>query len=97
MKIKEIIKLSKKTNHFTIISNSESSILLYEGKTVMAGRYEYLLAGHEDYTFQGVKVKFKWNSLKELQKNIDKKFKLKSSCEVFYFHGEIYRYLDQYL
>lgn len=84
MSLKEIFKNSKSKNTFTIISDNETTVLLFEGKTVLAGQHEDFHSGHEDAFFDKKKVKGSWNSALELYSKIIKQFK-KNPNSMFHY------------
>lgn len=79
MKLNQIIKKSNQKNLFTIISDDETCVLLFEGKTVLAASGEDFHCGHEDAFFNKNKVKARWKSPLELHSRILKQFKIEGS------------------
>lgn len=95
MKVKDIVSASNKKDLFTIISDDETAVLLFEGKTVMAGEHSDYHSGHDSAYFNGELVKKSWKSPLELFQRIQSQFKMKSEVVEHEVGEDLFSFLDK--
>ena len=95
--LKIILQESKESNKFTIIHANDVSVLLFEGKTIMAGCQSDFHCGHEEAYFNKKLIKKNWNGAEHLQLLCEKMLpnKTKAQCIIHNVNNDIFEFLDK--